>query len=201
MTGGNVSFGHLTGDVAIHPTPLVGVLGRLDDVTRRTPSGWREPGLALYLLGVTRAELAGSQWAWIEHRHLGGLPPTVDLAAEQRLAQALVEASTAGLLAAAHDLSEGGLARTLVEGCLRFGVGAEVSLAPVCERDGVSPFLALFAESTARVVVAARPDDGPALLGHFGRAGIVVARLGTTGGEAISVAEQFEVHLDQLHPA
>ncbi len=79
VTGGNVSFYNQTGETAILPTPVVGVLGVLDDVTRRTPQGFRSPGQVIYLLGTTRDELAGSEWAHVVHGHLGGLPPQVDL--------------------------------------------------------------------------------------------------------------------------
>jgi phosphoribosylformylglycinamidine synthase subunit PurL len=154
VTGGNVSFYNSTGDVAIHPTPVVGVLGVLDDVARRTPSGWRNPGDSLYLLGETRDELGGSEWAWAEHGHLGGLPPRVDLDAERALAEILVNASRDGLVDAAHDLSDGGLAQALVEGCLRFGVGARVWLDELVERTGLDAFTVLFSESQARALVA-----------------------------------------------
>jgi phosphoribosylformylglycinamidine synthase subunit PurL len=154
VTGGNVSLYNQTGEVAIHPTPVVGVLGVLDDVARRTPSGWREEGQAIYLVGATRDELGGSSWADVEHGHLGGAPPAVDLAAEQVLAEILVAAGRDGLVDAAHDLSDGGLGIALVESCLRFGVGARVWLGELCERDGIDPFVALFSESTARVLVA-----------------------------------------------
>jgi len=154
VTGGNVSFYNQTGDVAIHPTPVVGVLGVMDDVTRRTPSGWKTPGQAIYLLGTTNEELAGSQWAWAEYGHLGGLPPHCDLAAERQLGEILVDACRDGLADAAHDLSDGGLAQALVEACLRYDVGARVWLDELCERDGVGPFVALFSESTARCVVS-----------------------------------------------
>ncbi|MGL4174044.1 MAG: phosphoribosylformylglycinamidine synthase subunit PurL [Actinomycetota bacterium] len=154
VTGGNVSLYNQTGEVAIHPTPVVGVLGVLDDVARRVPSGWREAGQAVYLLGSTQEEFGGSTWADVAHQHLGGLPPAVDLAAESLLAQILIAASRDGLVDAAHDLSDGGLAIALVESCLRFGVGARIWLDELCERDGVDVFTALFAESTARVVVA-----------------------------------------------
>ena len=79
VTGGNVSFYNQTGDVAIHPTPVVGVLGVIDDVERRTPLAFREIGDVVLLLGETRDELAGSEWAHVVHGHLGGLPPLVDL--------------------------------------------------------------------------------------------------------------------------
>jgi phosphoribosylformylglycinamidine synthase II len=154
VTGGNVSLYNQTGSTAIHPTPVVGVLGVMDDVARRTPSGWREPGQVLYLVGSTREELGGSSWADVVHGHLGGLPPAVDLEAERVLGQILVAASRDGMVDAAHDLSDGGLAIALVEGCLRYGVGARVWLDELCERDGIDPFVALFSESTARVVVS-----------------------------------------------
>ncbi len=159
VTGGNVSLYNGTGapgriDSSIHPTPVVGVLGVLDDVARVSPSGWAEPGQAIYLLGTTRTELSGSAWADVVHGHLGGRPPRVDLAAERTLAEILVQASRDGLVDAAHDLSTGGLAQALVDACLRFGVGARVSLAALCARDGIDAATALFSESGARALVA-----------------------------------------------
>ena len=104
------------------------MLGVIDDVTRRTPIGFAAEGQQIYLLGTTRDELDGSEWAHVVHGHLGGLPPAVDLAAERELADILVNASRDGLVDAAHDLSDGGLAQALVESCLRHGVGARVWL-------------------------------------------------------------------------
>ncbi|MGO2110875.1 MAG: phosphoribosylformylglycinamidine synthase subunit PurL, partial [Pseudoclavibacter sp.] len=92
VTGGNVSFYNQTGDVPIHPTPVVAVLGLIDDVAGRVPSAWQDEGLALYVLGTTRDELDGSQWAGVIHGHLGGVPPRVDLNAERALADLVVGA-------------------------------------------------------------------------------------------------------------
>ncbi|SDI11867.1 phosphoribosylformylglycinamidine synthase subunit II [Arthrobacter subterraneus] len=153
VTGGNVSLYNQTGGVAIHPTPVVGVLGVFDDVARRTPSGWREDGQAIYLLGTTRNELDGSEWANLRG-HLGGQPPVLDLQAEKTLAAILVNSSRDGMIDAAHDLSEGGLAAALSEAALRFGVGARIGIDELCERDGIDPFTALFSESQGRAVVA-----------------------------------------------
>src|SRR5690606_170458 len=111
VTGGNVSFYNQTGTEAINPTPVVGVRGVSDDVRRRIPSGLPASDAALVLLGDTRIELSGSEWAWVIHDHLGGVPPMVDLAAEQRLAGLMARSAEAGLVAAAHDLSDGGLAQ------------------------------------------------------------------------------------------
>jgi phosphoribosylformylglycinamidine synthase II len=201
VTGGNVSLYNQTGDVAIHPTPVVGVLGVMDDVLRRTPSGWRSSGAPVLLLGTTRPELGGSEWAWAEHGHLGGLPPAVDLAAERALAEVLAGAAEEGLLEAAHDLSDGGLAQALVESSLRYGAGASVSLSAVTERDGVDEFTALFAESVARAVVAVRPESLPRFTQMCEVHGVPVVALGTTGGESLRVTGAFEVPLSDLREA
>src|SRR4051812_21148542 len=201
VTGGNVSFYNQTGDVSIHPTPVVGVLGVLDDVMRRTPSGWRSSGAPVLLLGTTRPELGGSEWAWAEHGHLGGRPPAVDLAAERALAEVLAGAAEDGLLEAAHDLSDGGLAQALVESSLRYGVGASVSLDDVGRRDGVDTFTALFAESVARAVVAVRPDSLPRFTDLCAAHGVPVAAVGTTGGGSLRLTGTFEIPLADLKQA
>ncbi|HJW00250.1 MAG TPA: phosphoribosylformylglycinamidine synthase subunit PurL [Arthrobacter sp.] len=152
VTGGNVSLYNQTGTTPIHPSPVVAVLGKLDDVARRTPSGWREDGQAIYLLGTTAAELDGSEWANLRG-HLGGQPPKVDLAAERALGEILINASRDGMVDSAHDLSEGGLAAALVESSLRYGVGARIALQDVLDRDGVDLFTALFSETQGRAVV------------------------------------------------
>ncbi|WP_445259118.1 phosphoribosylformylglycinamidine synthase subunit PurL [Nocardioides aurantiacus] len=195
VTGGNVSLYNQTGDTAILPTPVVAVLGVIDDVARRTPTGFGRAGDRVLLLGETREELSGSEWAHVVHEHLGGLPPRVDLAAERALSEVLV--GSAALLTSAHDVSDGGLAQTLVESSLRHHVGVEVSL------DGVHDdvFVALFAESAARAVVTVAPEDEAAFVAAAGEAGVPVTVLGTTGGSSVSVAGGFDVPLEELHRA
>ena len=180
VTGGNVSFYNQTGDVAIHPTPVVGVLGVIDDVARRIPSGWQDAGNNIYLLGITRDELDGSVWSEVIHDHLGGKPPVVDLTAEKALAELLQGASLQGLLASTHDLSEGGLAQTLVESTLRFGMGARVWLSEIVERDQVDLTAALFSESTARVIVSVGREDDVKFVGLCEARGVPVLRIGVT---------------------
>ncbi|GAB3673429.1 phosphoribosylformylglycinamidine synthase subunit PurL [Angustibacter aerolatus] len=204
VTGGNVSLYNQTGSTAIHPTPVVGVLGVIDDVTRRTPSGWRHPGQVLYLVGTTRDELGGSSWADVVHGHLGGLPPAVDLDAERVLAEILVAASRDGMVDAAHDLSDGGLAIALVEGCLRYGVGARVWLDELCERDGIDPFVALFSESTARVVVSVARSEEVRFTDMCSARGVAHLRVGVVddgepGDEpALEVQGRFTVPVAEL---
>jgi len=202
VTGGNVSLYNSTGDDAIHPTPVVGVLGVMDDVTRRTPSGWRQPGQVIYLLGTTREELSGSEWAWVTHSHLGGTPPKVDLEAERLLGQILVNASRDGLIDAAHDLSDGGLAQALVEACLRYDVGARIWLDEVCERDGISPFTALFSESVARVIVSVPRSEEVRFTDMCTARGQAHARIGVVDSPdedaTLDVQGQFSIPLTEL---
>jgi phosphoribosylformylglycinamidine synthase len=203
VTGGNVSFYNQTGDVAIHPTPVIGVLGVMDDVSRRTPSGWKTPGQVIYLLGTTDNELSGGEWAHVVHGHLGGLPPKVDLAAEQLLGEILVNASRDGLVDAAHDLSDGGLAIALAEATLRYGTGARIWLDAVCERDGIDAFTALFSESTARVVVSVPRSEEVRFTDMCTARGQVHARIGVVDDETdgLDVQGQFTVSLDELRTA
>jgi phosphoribosylformylglycinamidine synthase len=149
VTGGNVSFYNQTGDVPILPTPVIGVLGVIDDVARRTRSGLRTDGATLYLLGETKAEFGGSAWAHLRHGHLGGRPPVVDLERERRLAEVLVAAARDGLIDSAHDLSDGGLGVALAEACVLGGLGARVRIP-----DHQSPAVFLFSESAGRVLVS-----------------------------------------------
>ena len=180
VTGGNVSFYNQTGDVAIHPTPVVGVLGVIDDVARRIPSGWQDEGHNIYLLGVTKDELDGSVWSEVIHGHLGGRPPVVNLAFEKQLAEAIAAGSEQGLIASAHDLSEAGLAQAVVECSLRFGMGARIWLGEICERDGVDRTAALFSESTGRVLVSVGREDDVKFVGLCEARGIPVLRIGVT---------------------
>ena len=198
VTGGNVSLYNSHGavkglpDSSINPTPVVCVLGVMDDVRRANPSGWRQEDLAVVALGTTRAELDGSAWARVVHDHLGGLPPQVDLDAEAALGRVLTALSGASapdgspLLRAAHDCSDGGLIQTLVDACLRFGVGASVDLTGV-ESEEVDDFTALFSESGARAVVAVPEALLPAVQAAADAEDVAWARLGTTGGDLLVV--------------
>ena len=152
----------------------------------------------MLLLGTTRDELGGSEWAHHVHGHLGGLPPRVDLAAEQALARLVADLADASAVTAAHDVSDGGLAQTLVEMVLRRGVGATVDLSAVADGDA---FVALFSESVARAVVSVPADGVDDLLARASSYGVPVTRLGTTGGDALAVADAFEVSVDELRAA
>jgi phosphoribosylformylglycinamidine synthase len=196
VTGGNVSLYNQTGSTPINPTPVIGVLGVHDDVRQRLGTGFAADGARIVLLGSTREEFGGSAWAKVVHRHLGGRPPAVDLEAEQRLAALMASAASAGVLASAHDLSEGGLAVALAESCLRAGVGCRISLAGLVTP--LDPAAALFSESAGRAIVSVAPgreDDFAALCAVHQ---VPSTALGVTGGDALAIEGTFTVPLAEL---
>jgi phosphoribosylformylglycinamidine synthase len=200
VTGGNVSFYNQTGDQPIHPTPVVAVMGSIDNVARRVPSGWQDEGENIYLLGTTADELGGSAWAGVVHQHLGGLPPRVDFDAEKSLAGLLGAAAHEGIITSAIDLGTGGFVRAVADGVLRFGVGARVWLDEIVARDGVDTTAALFSESQARAIVTVAREDDVKFRGLCEGRGVSVLRVGVTdkASNALEVQGLFDVPLDAL---
>jgi phosphoribosylformylglycinamidine synthase subunit PurL len=191
VTGGNVSFYNQTGAVAILPTPVIGVLGVIDDVRTRTPMSFDRAGLDLYLLGETESHLAGSEWAYM-HNQRGGVAPIADLQREMRLIELLVAGRTKKIFSAAHDLSQGGLAATLTEMVLRYNTGATVQL------DNVG--LSLLSETPGRVVVAIDPAQTAALTNEAASQKIALTKIGTTGGDSL-VINDAKISLVELRKA
>ncbi|MGQ0778863.1 MAG: AIR synthase related protein, partial [Pseudonocardiales bacterium] len=197
VTGGNVSFYNQTGDTAILPTPVVGVLGVIDDVRRRIPTGLGNPGDAVWLLGETRDEFGGSEWAHEVHAHLGGCPPEVNLPREQALAQVLAAVSRENLVTAAHDLSEGGLAQALIEAALVSAQGARIELPAASD-----PFVTLFAESTARTLLGVSAAHAHRVAQLCTDHGIPVTRLGHVDTEPVlEIVDVATFGLDELRTA
>lgn len=190
VTGGNVSFYNQTGDVAILPTPIIGVLGVIQDVRTRTPMAFDRAGLELYLLGETRADLAGSQWAYL-HGERGGQAPLANLKNEMSLIDLLLESQS--LCNARHDVSQGGLTATLTEMVLENNIGATITL----EGDLAT---ALLSETPGRVVVAVQKENAPALLALASKDKIAVTKIGETGGESLSINDMV-LDLTELRAA
>ncbi|CAB4875414.1 unannotated protein [freshwater metagenome] len=191
VTGGNVSFYNQTGSVAILPTPVIGVLGVIDDVRTRTPMSFDRAGLELYLLGETQNDIAGSEWAYL-HGQRGGKAPIADLKREMRLIDLLVTGNKEKLFVAAHDLSQGGLSATLTEMVLRHGIGAEVTLENVGQT--------LISESPGRVVVAIDPAKSNALKDLAAKENIVMTKIGNTGGDSL-IVNGAKIALSELRKA
>jgi phosphoribosylformylglycinamidine synthase II len=193
VTGGNVSFYNESGDSAIWPTPVIGMLGLLDDYRLRLPSGFVRAGLLICVLGETFAELGGSEFADVVMGTISGRPPALDLARERALHDLLREAAAADLVASAHDCGDGGLAVTLAEQAILGGHGFVVTVP-----GDLPPHVVLFSESASRVVVAAAPERVEMLSDLAAAGGVPFATIGETGGPRVVFDGLFETTVDEL---
>lgn len=187
VTGGNVSFYNQTGSVAILPTPVIGVLGVIQDVRTRTPMALERAGLELFLLGGTDEDFAGSEWAYM-HGVRGGQVPTADLQREMRLIDLLLAGQS--IFEAAHDLSQGGLVASISEMVLRKNIGATINLAG-------NVATALLSETPGRVVVAIEPKNSERLADLAKTQNIALTKLGVSGGTTLTINET-EIPLEEL---
>jgi phosphoribosylformylglycinamidine synthase len=191
VTGGNVSFYNESGGSAIHPTPVVGMVGLVEDYRLVVRPGFTAPGLTIYALGHTLPELGGSEFAEVVLGKVTGRPPALDLGAEGALHRYLYECARQDLFASSHDLSDGGLAVGLAESAIAGGVGFTVAI----PWDGLRPHVALFSESASRAIVTARAGreadvENLAAVHH-----VPIARLGLTGGVRLDFAGLFDMPL------
>jgi phosphoribosylformylglycinamidine synthase len=198
ITGGNVSLYNETDGVPILPTPVIGVIGVMDDAERARTRAFPSAGLAVILLGASAGELGGSEFLKTIHGLVRGRPPALDLGRERALLRLLVELAGRGDIESAHDCAEGGLAVTLAECCFDTGgVGVDATLPAVESRDGGDSVVAtLFGESASRVVVSAAPGRTAAVLASAAAAGVPALQIGRTGGAAIRIAIQGAVVID-----
>ena len=199
VTGGNVSFYNQTGTTPILPTPTVGMLGVIDDVTKRIPMGFKHEGDALVLLGVSREELSGSVWADVIHDgHLGGMPPQVDFDAEKALAKVMITASKEGLVSSAHDLADGGLIVGLAESCLRHDKGVALTLPDT----GLDATSMLFGESVARALVTLPGASLQRFEELCAEHGVPMERIGeVTGEDKLEIQGLFTLDLPEVRKA
>jgi phosphoribosylformylglycinamidine synthase len=193
VTGGNVSFYNQSGETQIHPTPVVGMVGILEDAEKRLGLAWPDEA-SIILLGETRAELGGSEWAFVAHGHLGGTPPALDLDLEMRLTDLLCDLSEQALISSAHDCSDGGLGVTLAECAIGSGVGG------VIETDkGLDPHVWLFSESASRAVVTAAQAEP--VLKAASEADVPARVIGRTGGRKLLITEVLDLEVSELAAA
>ena len=188
ITGGNVSLYNETDGRAVLPTPVLGVVGLIEDadfVVRRT---FRGAGDAVILLGTGRDELGGSEYLHVLHGLTRGVPPALDLKLEAALQRVLVDGAAAGVIRSAHDCAEGGLAVTVAECCFDTRLGVEVDMAAVSSAPGFSDIASLFGESASRAVVSTTAELAGKLLFLAAAAGVPAVRIGTVGGERIRIS-------------
>jgi len=184
VTGGNVSFYNDTEGLSIHPTPVLGIVGIVDDIRKAVRPGFRGAGDAVVLIGESFEELGGSEYLRVIHGLEAGAPPAIDLEQEKRNQDLLLEAIDAKLLRSAHDLSEGGLAVALAECAFHSQEkrGCEIDLEALLRADAL-----LFGESQSRILVTCRKADAAGLLKMAAGRGVPATVIGRTGGAAIAV--------------
>jgi phosphoribosylformylglycinamidine synthase len=190
ITGGNVSLYNETEGRAIYPTPVLGVVGLLEDASRTTTRSFKREGASIVLLGDNRGELGGTEYLATMHRLVAGQPPAIDLKREAALQSVIVKLIRDGVVESAHDCSEGGLAIAIAECCFDTGgIGAVVRIVNAGLQGPFSVNATLFGESPSRIVVSAPRPRVDAILAAATAAGITAVEIGSTGGDRI----QFHV--------
>jgi phosphoribosylformylglycinamidine synthase II len=185
VTGGNVSFYNETSGHAIFPTPIIGMIGLLEDVAHATDQWFKTEGDLVALLGETKEELGASEYLAVRFGLVRGEPPSLDLATEQAAQRACLEAIRRGVVRSAHDCSEGGLAVALAESCIgRAGapIGVDIEL-----RDTIRPDALLFGESQSRIIVSLQESDWPRLQEIAAVHRVPLTHLGTVGGTRLKL--------------
>ena len=185
VTGGNVSLYNETEGEAIYPTPIVGMVGLIEDPAHVTQQAFRRTGDAIILLGDTYAELGGSEWQYVCEGEPSGLPPQLDLQKEVALQKTVLQAIQKGWVRSAHDLTEGGLAVALSESCIGHRFGARVAL-----ETSLTPSELLFSESQSRVVLSVASDNVDDVLALAKKHAVSAQRIGevTEKGASLQVA-------------
>jgi phosphoribosylformylglycinamidine synthase II len=206
ITGGNVSLYNETDGEAIYPTPVIGVVGLLDDASQTVTRQFRSAGDRVVLLGDNRGELGGSEYLSLLHDRVAGEAPALDLTQERALQQLLVAAIRSGLVRSAHDCAEGGLAVTLAECCFETGIGVRADVPATGDvPDAFRVAATLFGESATRVVVSVAPAAFDDLAALAARHGVRLRAIGQTGGERITLAvdgrKVVDVPLDDAETA
>jgi phosphoribosylformylglycinamidine synthase len=197
VTGGNVSFYNESPTAAVYPTPVIGMLGVMDDIAWATPSGFSTSDDVIVLLGRTDGHVGGSEYLQAIHGLVAGDAPPIHLEGELRLQQTLLKAIREGLVRSAHDCSDGGLAVALAECCLGVRgrrIGARIAAPP----DGARPDFFLFGEDQSRLVVSTSPGNANALVALFRSSDIPAERIGTVGGERLVIGELVDLSCEAL---
>ena len=196
VISGNVSFYNESFGQPIYPTPTVGLVGVLQDASKRMTMHFKAPGDVIVLLGETADELGGSEYLSTVHGVIAGAPPALDVVEERAIHEALLAAIEAGLLRSAHDCSEGGIAVALAESAIAGGLGATVAL-----DDDLAPASSLFSETQGRIVATCTEDDAEALTDLFVSRGVPFSVIGEVGGDRLVIEDKIDLALADLKDA
>jgi len=186
VVSGNVSFYNETPETAVYPTPVLGVVGVLDDVRRHCTVGFKQAGDVILLLGDSYNDLGGTEYLKRHHGRVTGRPPALDLEREKGVQAVCLEAVRQGLAASAHDCSDGGLAVALAECCIWGKTGAKVAVPQGEARLDAQ----LFGESPSRIILSATAANAAKIEELAARRGVSIHALGEVGGDTLVVEAQ-----------
>ncbi len=196
VTGGNVSFYNESPDSAVYPTPVIGMVGLIEDISLITTSYFKQKDDLIYLLGDDHEELGGSEFLKVIFNQVAGDSPKLDLETEKKLHTLLHSLIQKKIINSAHDISEGGIITSLAECCIineEKMIGAEVNI-PVKTRDDFS----FFSESQSRVIVSVSPVKKEIFEHIVAEFNYPSVYLGKTGGDDLKVNDSIEITLERL---
>ena len=196
VTGGNVSFYNESPNVAVYPTPTIGMVGLIEDVKNVTTSNFKNENDLIYVLGEDFEELGGSEYLKIIHSKVSGESPKLNLEVEKKLHDSLLKLIGKKLINSAHDISEGGIVSAIAECCIMNEnnfIGAEINV-PIKTRKDFS----LFSESQSRIIVSIKPENKDELEKILNESKQIFTYLGKTGGKKLKVNDEINISLDEL---
>ncbi len=183
VTGGNVSFYNEDPERAVYPTPVIGMVGIIDDISLITTVDFKDSGHDIYLIGEMKDEIGGSEYLKTIHDKVTGKIPGIDLETHKKTIDLLLNLIKSGLVQSAQDISDGGLAVALAECCFANGIGATVTI-----DSDIRPDSLLFGETQSRVLFTSLPKHQTKVWQLFGRHGVPVQKIGETGGDSLKIA-------------
>lgn len=196
VTGGNVSFYNESPGVAVYPTPVIGMVGLIEDLDNITTSYFKNEGDVIFMLGDDKEEIGGSEYLKIIHDKVTGDCPNLDLETEKRLQDFILETIENKLILSAHDISEGGILTSLAECCIinkTEPIGAEVTI-PVKTREDFT----FFSETQSRVIISVKPENADTFAKAAADANVPATKLGTVGGNNLKVNQKFNITIEEL---
>jgi phosphoribosylformylglycinamidine synthase II len=196
VTGGNVSFYNESEKLQVYPTPVIGMLGIIEDIAHITPSGFQNEGDLVYIIGETGEDIGGSEYLKRIHNQVKGTPPNIDLHLEKKVQDTVYQAITAGLVASAHDVADGGLLTALAECCVidehkSFGIKATI-------KSGLRSDMLYFSESQSRFILSVKPQNKAAFKKLFTAAALPIQHIGVAGGEKFTVNSDISLAVSEL---
>jgi len=196
VTGGNVSFYNESPNTAVYPTPVIGMIGLIEDVKYVTPSNFKNENDLIYVLGEDYEEIGGSEYLKIIHNLVTGNSPIIDLNVEKNLHTLLLKLIHEGLIVSAHDISEGGISASIAECCIldeNKMIGADVKV-PIISREDFS----LFSESQSRVIVSIKKENKQKFESICSGDETKLTFIGETGGQSLTLNENYKFELNEL---